>query len=96
MKEMRESIDRFLEFIEKRRCKKMRRWRGYGWGFRGFGAPWCPWSYGESRKWRGWRRAGYHPYSGITKEEEKELLENWKKDLEVELEDIKKRLEELK
>jgi len=34
--------------------------------------------------------------TGLTKEEEKELLEAWKKDLEADLEDIKRRLEELK
>ncbi len=38
----------------------------------------------------------YFQYSGITKEEEKDFLEDLKKDLEAELEDIKKRLEELK
>ncbi len=79
----------------------MRWWwhRGYGfgrgWGFGGFGAPWCPWSYWNwGRRWLG-RGAWYYPY-GLAKEEEKELLEEWKKDLEADLEDIKRRLEELK
>lgn len=74
----------------------MRWWhRGYGWGFRGFrgyGAPWCPWSFWGRRWWRG----RLYPYYGITKDEEKEILEVWKNDLEAELEEIKKRLEELK
>jgi hypothetical protein len=80
--------------MKERRCKNMWRWwRGRGWGFGGYVAPWCPWAYYGRRGWRG---AGYYPYYGITKEEEKELLEAWKKDLEAELEDIKRRLEELK
>ena len=69
-------------------------WRGHGWGFGGYGAPWCPWSFWGRRWW--WRGAGYYPYTGLTKEEEKELLETWKKELEADLEDIKKRLDELK
>ncbi len=68
----------------------MWRWlRGRAWGFRGLGAPWCPWSY-----WG--RRFGYNPYPELTKEEERNLLEAWKKNLEAELEDIKRRLDELK
>lgn len=75
----------------------MRWWfgRGRGWGFRGYGAPWCPWSYWKGRGFW-WRGSGYYPYAGITKEEEKEYLEAWKKELELELEDVKKRLEELR
>ncbi len=73
----------------------MRWWRGFGWGFGPFGAPLCPWSQWRSRRWW-WKGAKYYPYSRITKEEEKEFLEDLKKDLEAELEDIKKRLEELK
>ncbi len=63
--------------------------------WRGFGAFCCPWPYWRGKRWW-WSGARYYPYSEITKEEEKEFLENLKKDLEAELEDINKRLEELK
>jgi len=69
----------------------------WGWG-RGWGWRWWFWATGLP----GWIRWTYfypwwfQPPYPLTREEELEMLEEFKKDLEAELEDIKKRIEELK
>ncbi len=68
----------------------------WGWG-RGWGWRWMFWLTGLP----GWMRWGYFaPWwfypPHMRPEEELEMLEDLRKDLEAELEDIKKRIEELK
>ncbi len=62
-------------------------WYGFGRGWCLYHPPFAPFRF--RRRW--WRR-----YQSISKDQEREYLENYKKELELKLEDIKKRLEELK
>lgn len=68
---------------------------GWGWG-RGWGWRWWFWATGMP----GWMRWAYFaPWAyppAPRPEEELEMLEDMKRELEAELEDIKKRIEELK
>lgn len=69
-------------------------WWGPGWG-RGFGWRWCFWLTGKPG-WMRWSYPSWHPYHLMKPEDELEILEEMKKDLEAELEDIRRRIEELR
>ncbi len=70
-------------------------WWAPGWG-RGWGWRWWFWATGMP----GWMRWTYFtPWTSLappSPKEELEMLEEMKKELEAELEDIKRRIEELK
>ena len=72
-------------------------WWAPGWG-RGWGWRWWFWATGMP----GWMRWAYFtpwttvPSPALSPKEELEMLEEMKRELEAELEDIKKRIEELK
>ncbi len=65
---------------------------GRGWG-RGWGR-----GLGRSWRWRRWIDFGYYPWTNnqqLTKEEEKQILDDELKYLQEEMEEIKKRMKEL-